>query len=104
MDRLKLGNSPDTRRSMQLQRDAAEFGRTKPGFVGDHPPAATFTDHDLARFAHRHSDGKAQFDQVLNAIKASPDLALGRDGQGWAWFTSRDRRSSVTPWMRRYGS
>jgi len=52
---------------------------------------ATFTDHDLARFAHRHSDGKAQFDQVRSAIRNSPELvALGRDGQGRERFTSRE--------------
>ena len=52
---------------------------------------ATFTEHDLARFAHRHSDGKDQFDQVKSAIRTSPDLvALGRDGQGRQRFTSRE--------------
>ena len=52
---------------------------------------ATFTDHDLARFAHRHSDGKEQFDQVRSAMKTSPELvALGRDGQGRERFTSRE--------------
>ncbi|MCL6546036.1 MAG: Ti-type conjugative transfer relaxase TraA [Bryobacteraceae bacterium] len=52
---------------------------------------ATFTDHDLARFAHRHSDGKAQFDQVVSAMKTSPErVALGRDGQGRERFTSRE--------------
>lgn len=52
---------------------------------------ATFTDHDLVRFAHRHSDGKGQFDQVVSAMKTSPDLvALGRDGQGRQRFTSRE--------------
>ncbi|AYV45090.1 Ti-type conjugative transfer relaxase TraA [Caulobacter flavus] len=52
---------------------------------------ATFTEHDLARFAHRHSDGKDQFDQVRSAIRTSPELmALGRDGQGRQRFTSRE--------------
>jgi Ti-type conjugative transfer relaxase TraA len=52
---------------------------------------ATFTEHDLARFAHRHSDGKDQFDQVKSAIRTSPELvALGRDGQGRQRFTSRE--------------
>ncbi|PZO71499.1 MAG: hypothetical protein DI640_14330 [Sphingomonas taxi] len=35
---------------------------------------ATFTLRDLALFAHRHSDGKEQFDRVLAAVKASPEL------------------------------
>ncbi len=52
---------------------------------------ATFTTRDLALFAHRHSDGKEQFDQVLRAVRTSPDLiALGTDGRGEERFTSRD--------------
>ncbi len=52
---------------------------------------ATFTRRDLAMFVHRHSDGKDQFDQAMNAVQASPDLvALGRDGTGDDRFTSRD--------------
>lgn len=51
---------------------------------------ATFTTRDLAMFVHRHSDGKDQFDAVMAAIKASPDLvALGKDGRGEDRFTSR---------------
>ncbi len=52
---------------------------------------ATFTRHDLARFAHRHSDDKAQFDQVMSAIATSPDLVpLGRDGRSAERFTTRE--------------
>jgi Ti-type conjugative transfer relaxase TraA len=51
---------------------------------------ATFTTRDLAMFVHRHSDGKDQFDAVMAAIKASPDLVpLGQDGRGEERFTSR---------------
>ncbi|WP_194953988.1 Ti-type conjugative transfer relaxase TraA [Sphingopyxis solisilvae] len=51
---------------------------------------ATFTTRDLAMFVHRHSDGKAQFDAVIGAVKGSPDLvALGKDGRGEERFTSR---------------
>jgi Ti-type conjugative transfer relaxase TraA len=51
---------------------------------------ATFTTRDLAMFVHRHSDGKEQFDRVLAAVKASPELvALGKDGRGQQRFTSR---------------
>ena len=51
---------------------------------------ATFTTRDLAMFVHRHSEGKDQFDAVMAAVKASPDLfALGRDGRGDERFTSR---------------
>ncbi|WP_171905959.1 MobQ family relaxase, partial [Sphingobium phenoxybenzoativorans] len=52
---------------------------------------ATFTRRDLAQFAFRHSDGKDQFDQVMSAVRSSPELvALGRDGKGEDRFTSRD--------------
>jgi len=52
---------------------------------------ATFTTRDLAMFVHRHSDGKDQFDQVMSAVRSSPELvALGQDGRGEDRFTSRD--------------
>ncbi len=51
---------------------------------------ATFTTRDLATFAFRHSEGKEQFDQVVGAVRASPELvALGKDGRGQERFTSR---------------
>lgn len=50
---------------------------------------ATFTLHDLARFAFRHSDGKDQFDAVMARVRGAPELvALGSDGKGQARFTS----------------
>ena len=52
---------------------------------------ATFTNRDLAVFAFRHSEGKEQYDQVMAATKASPDLvALGKDGRDNERFTSRE--------------
>jgi Ti-type conjugative transfer relaxase TraA len=52
---------------------------------------ATFTLHDLAHFAFRHSDGKDQFDAVLASVRGSPELvALGKDGKDQERFTSRD--------------
>jgi Ti-type conjugative transfer relaxase TraA len=52
---------------------------------------ATFTTRDLAMFVHRHSEGKKQFDQVMAAVRASPELVkLGKDGRGEERFTSRD--------------
>ncbi|OYW84082.1 MAG: conjugal transfer protein TraA, partial [Sphingobium sp. 32-64-5] len=52
---------------------------------------ATFTTRDLAMFAHRHSEGKDQFDQVMAAVRGSPELvALGKNGRGEDRFTSRD--------------
>ena len=51
---------------------------------------ATFTNRDLAMFVHRHSAGTIQFDAVMDAVRASPDLiALGKDGHGDDRFTSR---------------
>jgi Ti-type conjugative transfer relaxase TraA len=52
---------------------------------------ATFTTRDLAKFVHRHSEGKDQFDRVIAAVRASPELVtLGKDGRGQDRFTSRD--------------
>jgi len=52
---------------------------------------ATFTTRDLAVFVFRHSDGKEQFDRVMAAVRASPELvALGKDGRDQERFTSRD--------------
>lgn len=51
---------------------------------------ATFTNRDLAKFVHRHSDGQEQFDQVMAAVRASPELIKrGKDGRGEDRFTSR---------------
>jgi len=51
---------------------------------------ATFTTRDLAMFVHRHSEGKGQYDQVIAAVRASPEIvALGKDGRGDERFTSR---------------
>lgn len=51
---------------------------------------ATFTTRHLAMFVHRHSDGKEQFDDVMAAVKAAPELVrLGTDGRGQERFTSR---------------
>jgi Ti-type conjugative transfer relaxase TraA len=51
---------------------------------------ATYTVRDLAMFVHRHSEGKDQFDQVMAAVGASPEIvALGKDGRGEERFTSR---------------
>ncbi|TPI17870.1 Ti-type conjugative transfer relaxase TraA [Mesorhizobium sp. B4-1-1] len=51
---------------------------------------STFTRKDIAKFAHRHSDGIEQFNQVMGAIGKSPDLIeLGKDGRGDDRFTTR---------------
>ena len=52
---------------------------------------ATFTRRDLAMFVHRHSEGKEQFDRIMAAVRAAPELVrLGRDGRGDERFTARD--------------
>lgn len=52
---------------------------------------STFTDHDLARFVHRHTDDADQFSQAMSAVKTSPELvALGKDGAGRERFSTRE--------------
>lgn len=51
---------------------------------------STFTDRDLQRFVHRHSDDRPQFNALVGAVKASPSLvAMGKDGAGQERYTSR---------------
>ncbi|TGR15131.1 Ti-type conjugative transfer relaxase TraA [Mesorhizobium sp. M4B.F.Ca.ET.190.01.1.1] len=51
---------------------------------------STFTRKDIAKFAHRHSDGIEQFNAVMRAIGKAPDLVeLGKDGRGDDRFTTR---------------
>ncbi|GLH78115.1 MULTISPECIES: Ti-type conjugative transfer relaxase TraA [unclassified Bradyrhizobium] len=51
---------------------------------------STFTRRDLAKFAHRHSDGLHQFNAVMGAMQGAPDLVeLGRDARGEDRFTTR---------------
>ena len=52
---------------------------------------STFTRRDVARFAHRHSDGVEQFNAVMGAMRSAPDLVeLGQDGRSEDRFTTRD--------------
>lgn len=52
---------------------------------------STFTRRDMAMFAHRHSDGIDQFNEVMGAMGNAPDLVeLGQDGRGEDRFTTRD--------------
>jgi len=51
---------------------------------------STFTRRDLAKFAHRHSDGIEQFNEVMDAMRSAPDLVeLGQDARGEDRFTTR---------------
>jgi Ti-type conjugative transfer relaxase TraA len=52
---------------------------------------STFTRQDLARFVARHTDGAAQFTDVMARIEASPELVrLGQDEAGRARLTTRE--------------
>jgi len=52
---------------------------------------STFTRRDMAMFAHRHSDGIDQFNEVMGAMGNAPDLVeLGQDSRGVDRFTTRD--------------
>jgi Ti-type conjugative transfer relaxase TraA len=52
---------------------------------------STFTRRDMAKFAHRHSDGLDQFDKVMGAMRNAPNLVeLGKDGRGEDRFTTRE--------------
>jgi Ti-type conjugative transfer relaxase TraA len=52
---------------------------------------STFTRRDMAMFAHRHSDGIEQFNDVMSAMRGAPELIeLGRDERGQDRFTTRD--------------
>ncbi|MET3659701.1 Ti-type conjugative transfer relaxase TraA [Aquamicrobium ahrensii] len=52
---------------------------------------STFTQRDMAKFAHRHSDGLDQFNEVMGAMRNAPDLVeLGQDGRGEDRFTTRE--------------
>ena len=51
---------------------------------------STFTRRDMAKFAHRHSDGIDQFNEVMGAMRSAPDLVeLGKDARGEDRFTTR---------------
>jgi Ti-type conjugative transfer relaxase TraA len=50
---------------------------------------STFTRRDMAKFAHRHSDGIEQFNEVMGAMRGTPDMVkLGQDARGDDRFTT----------------
>jgi Ti-type conjugative transfer relaxase TraA len=52
---------------------------------------STFTQRDMAKFAHRHSDGIDQFNEVMSGMRSAPGLVeLGNDGRGEDRFTTRE--------------
>jgi len=52
---------------------------------------STFTQRDIAKFAHRHSEGIDQFNEVMGAMRGAPGLVeLGKDARGEDRFTTRE--------------
>jgi Ti-type conjugative transfer relaxase TraA len=52
---------------------------------------STFTERDIAKFAHRHSDGLDQFNAVMGAMRNAPNLVeLGKDARSEDRFTTRE--------------
>jgi Ti-type conjugative transfer relaxase TraA len=52
---------------------------------------STFTQRDMAKFAHRHSDGIDQFNEAMGAMRNAPNLVeLGKDARGEDRFTTRE--------------
>src|SRR5215510_3527684 len=52
---------------------------------------STFTQREMAKFVHRHSDGIDQFNKVMRAMRGAPDLVeLGKDARGEDRFTTRE--------------
>ncbi len=77
----------------EIARDNGERIIANPGIALDAitQQQSTFTRRDLAKFAHRHSDGIEQFNEVTSAIRNAPDLVeLGKDGRGEDRFTTRE--------------
>ncbi|MCG5236655.1 Ti-type conjugative transfer relaxase TraA [Xanthobacter oligotrophicus] len=100
----KIGAPAQRIEAAGLEADRAEDHRRIARENGDHiitdPNLAldaithqqsTFTSRDMAMFAHRHSDGIEQFNQVMGAMRSAPDLVeLGKDDAGQDRFTTRD--------------
>uniref|UniRef100_UPI0025E88B72 MobA/MobL family protein n=1 Tax=uncultured Caulobacter sp. TaxID=158749 RepID=UPI0025E88B72 len=90
------GRGEDAERALDHREIARRNGEkiiAEPGVALDAitRQQSTFTDHDLARFVHRHSDDADQFSQAMSAVKTSPELvALGKDGQGRERFSTRE--------------
>jgi Ti-type conjugative transfer relaxase TraA len=52
---------------------------------------STFAQRDMAKFAHRHSEGLDQFNAVMGAMRGAPGLVeLGKDTRGEDRFTTHE--------------
>lgn len=91
LDRGEGAERADDHRRIARENGARIIGDPRIALDGITRQQSTFTTRDLAMFVHRHSDGKEQFDQVMAAVRASPELvALGKDGRDQDRFTSRE--------------
>ena len=91
LDRGEDAERADDHRRIARENGTKIIGDPRIALDGITRQQSTFTTRDLAMFVHRHSDGKEQFDRVMAAVRASPELvALGKDGRGQERFTSRD--------------
>ncbi len=89
LERGEDAERADEHRAIAKSNGAAILAKPEIGLDALTRNQATFTLRDLAMFAHRHSDGKEQFDRVLAAMRSSDAvLALGRDGHGAERFTT----------------
>ncbi|MBV9509915.1 MAG: Ti-type conjugative transfer relaxase TraA [Caulobacteraceae bacterium] len=90
------GRGEDAERALEHREIARRNGEriiAKPAVALDAitRQQSTFTDHDLARFVHRHTDDAEQFGQAMSAVRTSPELvALGQDGRGRDRYTTRE--------------
>ncbi len=95
LDRGEDAERADEHRAIAKSNGAKILANPEVGLDALTRTQATFTRRDLALFAHRHSDGKEQFDRVLAAMRGSDALlALGRDGQGNERFTTVSMRAA----------
>ena len=95
LERGEDAERADEHRAIAKSNGAAILASPEVGLDALTRNQATFTLHDLAMFAHRHSDGKEQFDRVLAAMRSSDALfALGRDGHGAERFTTTSMLSA----------
>ncbi|WP_454281102.1 Ti-type conjugative transfer relaxase TraA [Sphingomonas sp. Marseille-Q8236] len=91
LDRGEDAERADDHRRIARENGEKIVGNPRIALDGITRQQSTFTTRDLATFAFRHSDGKEQFDRVMAAVRASPELvALGKDGRDEERFTSRD--------------
>ena len=100
------GRGEDAERAFEHREIARRNGEkiiAEPGMALDAitRQQSTFTDHDLARFVHRHSDDAEQFGRAMSAVRTSPELvALGQDGRGRERFTTREMLATEA-WLER---